>query len=182
MRSDLYYIPIAKTGSGSVRDLLRVPKPHHICVGDALRDDRERWEAAAVRFATIRHPYDRVVSWCASSKDRDEPSRFVSRLAAMAPGSLEYYLIRMPQVCWLTPGGCRVENRGGDPNGPIMVDQLIRLDGSFSQSLADLVGCRPEDVPHDHRAVKPKHGLGSKGKAIVRRLYAVDFERLGYSP
>lgn len=186
------FVHIQKTGGSSIEDLLRANDP---AIGSNLSDGRRHMPARDIRqvvepqkwasyfkFACVRNPWDRLVSWHCMCIQARNPNRFGQYVQQCAP-TFEAF------VKHATTGM-------GERTTRNQLDYLTDADGTL---LVDFVG-RYENLDADMAHVKRRLGLAhalphtnrsthddyrryysTETRDIVARRFARDIEHFGYS-
>jgi hypothetical protein len=146
-------------------------------LGDAVVD-------AARKVAIVRDPYARVVSqffYYGFSKSQSFPSFVVDTLPNWERSSATYAVNFASRQAFYT-----------HENGSVAVDLIMRLE-NLAAGFSDLSSLLGQTIPFDPtfrvRMSKASSTFAhymdaydDDARAVVRRLYAVDFELLGYAP
>lgn len=190
----LIFIHIQKTGGSTIHKLLqeRVPdlhlvKPRH---GGAIRAKQkvDGWDEY-YKFAFVRNPWDRMVSWYSMVTKSPQNSNKLWRYARDNSSTFEefiynctdeveiwkgvYYSFTYNQLDYLT-----------NENGDLLVDFIGRLE-NFDEDVRevfDKIGVDLELVPHKNRS-KHRHYstfFTPDTEMVVRERFKKDIEYFGY--
>jgi hypothetical protein len=185
------FVHIQKTGGSSIEDLLRANDPG---IGSSLHEGRRHMFARDIRplvdpdkwaryfkFAFVRNPWDRLVSWYAMVMQARETNRFGMYVREVAP-TFEAFVKHATtgmgerttrnQVDYLT-----------DERGGVLVDFVGRYERFHDD--VDEVRRRlglAHALPHSNRSAHDdyRHYYTSETRDIVARRFARDVERFGY--
>jgi len=156
---DFIYLAPTKTGSETINSLLKMPKVHFTL-------DQEIVDNSVYKFATVRHPYDRVVSMynffsIGKFSTFDE---FLIDLAVLKQGALIY----APQYLYT------------HWNFKQAVDNIIKLE-ELEQALTEIPLFEGiTEIPHLNKDKRKSTLLTDEHKEIIADIYPEDFELLGY--
>lgn len=196
----ILFIHIQKTGGSCIEHILlqNVPGVQKIFgMHDHARWCRQRMPAdiwnEAFKFAFVRNPWDRLVSWYsmieqrAAAKPRHELNKLLQYASATAPTFSDFI-----EKCTATI----FDNDGiksfmfnqidyiTDENGGLIVDFVGRHE-RFSQDMEEVLnklGIKGYDIPHINKSKHThySHYYTERTRQIVAERYARDIEYFGY--
>lgn len=133
-----------------------------------------------LKFAVVRNPYDRAVSYYHYLSRNEEHHRHGKVQGMSFRDYLEYDAARIQRGRSQTQLSCV-----GDETGRVLVDRLLRFE-TLEQDFAELVktvGLPVDKLPTVNASKKPGDRslyADEEARALVERLYADDFEAFGY--
>jgi len=191
-RTRCIFVHIQKTGGVSVENALRLHDP---AIGSNAHDGRRhvfarelrdivgaaQWDAY-FKFAFVRNPWDRLVSWYHMCVQGTTPNAFSRYVKDNAPTFRDFILTTT------TGMGERTTRNQLDyvtsEDGAVIVDFIGRYE-MLATDLAD-VGARlglPLELPHLNRSAHAHYRdyYTDETRAIVAARFARDIERFGYT-
>jgi len=185
------FVHVQKTGGSSIEAVLRQNDPQ---IGSPLNAGRrhqgalelksllpaQRWDSY-FKFAFVRNPWDRLVSWYFMCVQATAPNAFARYVMENVP-TFEDFVVRPTGILERT-----TRNQLDylvDADGRMLVDRVGRyeaLDADFSDVMRRLgiSGALPRANPSAHESYR--HYYGDDLRAIVARRFARDIEAFGYT-
>jgi chondroitin 4-sulfotransferase 11 len=185
------FVHIQKTGGSSIEDLLRANDPG---IGSSLYEGRRHMFARDIRplvepakwaryfkFAFVRNPWDRLVSWYSMIAQARETNRFGMYVREVAP-SFDAF------VNHATTGmGERTTWNQLDYVSDAGAAMLVDFVGRYETLQADIAYLKQRlglghDLPHTNRSTHDAYRqyYTSETRDIVARRFARDIEHFGY--
>lgn len=205
------FLAVPRTGSTTVRKILddysdvkslhiskvtdMYPYYHHIPAGKLKKIFADKgWDWGSYRkFCVVRNPYDRVVSlyhhnhkMIENKEKRKRPLKyfFLKRIGVTYQTFYEY----VNKLNTLNGLATSLENFISDEDGNVLVEDVLmfeNLKSDLSRYLNNLgIQIKREDVPHlnsSSRRKNYKNYYDEETRQIIKRLYAYEIERFGYS-
>ena len=166
----ILFIHIQKTGGCSVRSLLRRQCggfKHYLDLHGhalhALEDLGQEAFDACYKFAFVRNPWDRMVSWYKMLKFRRDKRCDVKNKAFEKGDSFEAFIRHVPGITNRPSGprSCAFDQMTyiGDADGRLLVNDVYRFEDFEAECrrLAARIGFEIQDIPHKNRAKKHRH-------------------------
>lgn len=176
----LRYIHIPKTGGTSVLKFLQennVNFLHGELRANKIRKGHGKakdWKTEkSFKFATVRNPYSRIVSYYNFTKTENwRPSFYEFVTNKMINTNLNVPNVWVPQAEWVT-----------DENGDCLIDKLFKLEDNLESNLKTFLKINSNSFPKENVSTTDDYNsyYNEELKEIIFQRFKCDFDLLEYA-